>query len=225
MTTRTQALVDVLRARIVEGELAPGRPVPSESELVEEFGVSRTVVREAMSRLQAAGFVETHRGRGSFVLARPSGQAFGIDVDRLRSAADRVELLEFRLAVETEAAALAATRRGPDQLAAVQRAAKGFAAVADHPSDAVAADFRFHAAVAAASGNRYVVDLLATLGEPMIAMPSARLRGGSSGVLDVVAEHDAVVAALERADPETARAAMRVHLAGSIARLTCSPRA
>ncbi|WP_380174234.1 FadR/GntR family transcriptional regulator [Kineococcus sp. DHX-1] len=219
MTTRTQALVDALRARIVDGDLAPGRPVPSESELVAEFGVSRTVVREAMSRLQAAGLVETLRGRGSFVLARPSTESFGVDVGGLRSVAERVELLEFRTAVETEAAALAALRRDDDQLAAVRRAADAFARAADRPADAVAADFAFHLAVATASGNRYLRELLGTLGEPMIAMPSARLRTGAPRAQEVVAEHAAVVLAVQRGDAETARAAMRVHLVSSTARL------
>ncbi|PRY12891.1 FadR/GntR family transcriptional regulator [Kineococcus rhizosphaerae] len=219
MTTRTQHLVDVLRFRIVEGELVPGQAVPSESELVGEFGVSRTVVREAMSRLQAAGLVETLRGKGSFVLARPSEESFGVDVAGLRSVPERVELLEFRLAVETEAAALAAARRDEGRLDALRRAATAFADAADRPADAVGADFRFHAAVAAASGNRYLLDVLRTLGEPMIAMPAARLRSGTDTVADVVAEHDTVLRAVERGDVETARAAMRVHLANSIARL------
>ncbi|GAA0296839.1 FCD domain-containing protein [Kineococcus aurantiacus] len=218
-TTRTQALVDVLRARIVEGELVSGQAVPSESDLVAEFGVSRTVVREAMSRLQAAGLVETLRGKGSFVLARPSDRTFDVDVSGLRSAAGRTELLEFRLAVETEAAALAAARHDDARLAALHRAAEGFADAADRPTDAVGADFRFHVAVAAASENRYLLEVLQTLGEPMIAMPAGRLRSGSGGVSDVVAEHRAVVAAVARRDAETARAAMRVHLANSIARL------
>ncbi|WP_380157637.1 FadR/GntR family transcriptional regulator [Kineococcus sp. R86509] len=216
-TTRTQALVDVLRARIVDGDLAPGRPVPSESELVGEFSVSRTVVREAMSRLQAAGLVETQQGRGSFVLARPSGRTFAPEIGGSR--ADRVQLLEFRLGVETEAAALAATRRSEEQLAVVRRAARSFAAAQDRAADAVGADFHFHSAIAVASGNRYLADLVGTLGEPMIAMPSARLAGEPGSLEQVVSEHEAVLGALERGDAETARAAMRVHLAGSIARL------
>ncbi|MEZ0491837.1 FadR/GntR family transcriptional regulator [Kineococcus sp. TBRC 1896] len=218
-TTRTQSLVDALRARIVEGDLAPGRAVPSENELVAEFGVSRTVVREAMSRLQAAGLVETLRGRGSFVLARPSGEPFGVDVGGLRSLGERVELLEFRVAVETEAAALAALRRDEEGLAALGRAADAFARVVDRPADAVAADFAFHLAVASASGNRYLRELLGSLGEPMIAMPSARLRAGAPPAADVVTEHAAVVLAVGRGDAETARAAMRVHLTSTIARL------
>lgn len=217
MTTRTQALVDVLRARIVDGDLAPGQPVPSESELVGEFSVSRTVVREAMSRLQAAGLVETHQGRGSFVLARPSGRTFAVEAGR--SPADRVQLLELRLAVETEVAALAAARRSGDQLAAARRAAVAFAAAQERPAEAVGADFRFHSALADASGNRYLRDLVGTLGEPMIAMPAARLTAGPGALDLVVAEHEAVLAAVERGEAETARAAMRVHLANSIARL------
>jgi len=221
VTTRTQSLVDTLRARIEDGVLAPGSVVPSEAELVAEFGVSRTVVREAMSRLQAAGLVETQRGRGSFVLARPSAQVFGVSAPA--SAAERVALFELRLAVETEVASLAAARRGDRELAAVARAAAAFARVADRPADAVRADFAFHLAVAAAARNHWFTDLLGTLGEPMIVMPTARLRAGSTSVLDVVAEHASVVAAIERADPETARAAMRVHLANSIARLGQPP--
>ena len=73
--------------------------------------------------------------------------------------------------------------------------------------------------IAVASGNRYLVDLVGTLGEPMIAMPSARLAGEPGSLEQVVSEHAAVLGALERGDAETARAAMRVHLAGSIARL------
>lgn len=218
MTTRTQALVEALRTRIVDGDLAPGQPVPSESGLVEEFAVSRTVVREAMSRLQAEGLVETHHGRGSFVLARPSGRTFAPTVGGSR--ADRVQLLEFRLALETEAAALAATRRNQEQLSVARRAATAFAEARDRPSEAVGADFRFHSALADASGNRYLQELVSTLGEPMIAMPSARLTT-EPGALDlVVAEHEAVLAAVERGDAETARAAMRVHLANSIARVS-----
>ncbi|WP_432511295.1 FadR/GntR family transcriptional regulator [Kineococcus sp. SYSU DK001] len=219
MTTRTQTLVDALRARIEEGALVPGQAIGSESELVAEFGVSRTVVREAVSRLQAAGLVETLRGRGSFVLARPSGRSFGVDVGGLRSAAERAELLEFRTAVETEAAALAARRRTDDDLAAIGRAASAFEAAAARPAEAVDADFRFHLTVAAASGNRYLGRLLETLGEPMIAMPAARLRAGADGGGPVEAEHRSIVAALERGDAETARAAMRVHLVNSAVRL------
>jgi GntR family transcriptional repressor for pyruvate dehydrogenase complex len=68
----TSALVDDLRARIVDGRISPGERLPSESTLIAEHGVSRTVVREAVARLQAEGLVHTRRGSGSFVLTPPA---------------------------------------------------------------------------------------------------------------------------------------------------------
>lgn len=73
----THRLVDDLSARIRQGVLRPGDRVPTEPELVREFGVSRTVVREAMQRLQAAGLVETQHGVGTFVLAPAPAVIFG----------------------------------------------------------------------------------------------------------------------------------------------------
>ena len=215
--TRTDVLVEALRARIVSGDLTPGSVVPSESGLVEQFSVSRTVVREAMSRLQATGLVETHHGRGSFVLARLSGRTSAPESGG--SLADRIQLLEFRIAVETAAAALAAVRRTGADVSTARRASVALAAAHDRPTEAVSADFRFHGAIAVASGNRHLSDLVDTLGESMIAMPASRLTAEPGAVGLVVAEHEAVLAAVERGDGGAARAAMRVHLANSIARL------
>ncbi|MFD1214798.1 winged helix-turn-helix domain-containing protein, partial [Arthrobacter sp. GCM10027362] len=73
----TATLVDELRARIVDGSLAPGEKLPSENTLIAEHGVSRTVVREAITRLQAEGLVHTRRGAGSFVLIPPAAAEGG----------------------------------------------------------------------------------------------------------------------------------------------------
>src|ERR1044071_8740144 len=70
--SQPQRVVDSVMARIRSGELGPGNRVPPEPELMREFGVSRSVVREAMSRLQASGLVETRQGAGTFVLAKPT---------------------------------------------------------------------------------------------------------------------------------------------------------
>lgn len=80
-------LVEELKRRILGGEIAPGEKLPDESGLVEEFGVSRTVVREAISRLQAAGLVETFQGRGSFVLEVPTARG-GFGLREVRSHQD-----------------------------------------------------------------------------------------------------------------------------------------
>ncbi|MCK2219310.1 GntR family transcriptional regulator [Actinomadura sp. ATCC 31491] len=221
MTSRTQQLVDTLTARIQEGVIRPGERLPTESDLVDAYGVSRTVVREAMARLKAAGLVETQHGRGSFVLARPSTTGFGPAPARTRQ--DVLDLLDFRMGVEVEAAGLAAARRTDAALAGLREALEAFAAAAGNPGAAVHADYLFHLRVALATGNRYYGDLLASLGPSMIIVPRDRLRADRPDFAGIVAEHDAVHAAIERRDAEAARAAVRVHLSASRARLLRDP--
>ncbi|MDQ4489511.1 FadR/GntR family transcriptional regulator [Sinomonas sp. ASV486] len=224
----TDGVVDRLTGRIVDGGFAPGDKLPSEGELMEQFAVSRTVVREALSRLQAAGLVETYRGRGTFVLTRPSEEAFSIEAGSVRTVPERLELLDFRIAVEVEAASLAAQRRTPAQLDEIARALDVFRASRAKPSGAVDADFRFHTAIAAAASNRYYAELLTSLGPTIIAMPQTRLRAAEGPERDahfdrVTYEHESIYAAIERGDPAGAAAAVRTHLANSRQRLTLGP--
>lgn len=227
MANLTQKLVDSLTARIQEGVIRPGERLPTESSLVETYGVSRTVVREAISRLQAAGLIETHHGRGSFVLARPSTARFDLGAlarEGEPTVQDVVDLLDFRTAVEVEAAALAAGRRTEARLADLREALDRFAAGADHPSTAVNADFQFHLRIALATGNRHFGDLISSFGPSMIIVPRDRLasagQGGESGHFGrIVTEHENIYAAIARQDADGARAAARVHLANSRARL------
>ncbi|GEO96238.1 FadR/GntR family transcriptional regulator [Kocuria turfanensis] len=216
----TTALVDDLRARIVDGRIAPGERLPSESSLITEHGVSRTVVREAVARLQAEGLVHTRRGSGSFALTPPAAPAgSGRPVRTLR---DRRSLLAFRTGVESEAAALAATARDEQQLARMEQALLRTEQDADHPAAALEHDFEFHRTVAEASHNPYYVDALTGLGPAMITMPPRRLDGaaGTGGrTARVLAEHRAVLDAIRAGDPLAASAAMRVHLANSLWRL------
>ena len=107
----TADLAADLRNRIVDGVIQPGEKLPSENTLISEFGVSRTVVRAALTRLQAEGLVETERGRGSFALTPPAdGPPARRERGRWPAMEDRLHLLDFRIGVETEAAALAAAR-------------------------------------------------------------------------------------------------------------------
>ncbi|GAA3190872.1 FadR/GntR family transcriptional regulator [Nonomuraea roseoviolacea] len=218
MTSRTQRLVETLTARIREGVVRPGERLPTESSLVETYGVSRTVVREAISRLQAAGLVETHHGRGTFVLARPATARFPAGPQGEVTLEEVTGLLEFRTAFEVEAAALAARRRTDAHLAGLREALEAFADAADHPSAAVNADYRFHLRVALATGNHHFADLVSALGPSMIVVPRERLDPGGR-FAGIVAEHQNIYAAIARGDADAARAAARVHLANSRARL------
>ena len=222
-TTLAQRVVTGLKERILSGDLAPGSKLPSETELIAAYAVSRTVVREAVTRLRAEGLVETFQGRGSFVLAVPEPTTFRVEASALRTHHDVLAMVDFRLGVESEAAALAAARADAGAAAAVGAAMDAFVAAA--PEEAVEADFAFHRAVAAATGNHFYLDLIESLGPMMILLPRTRL-GDAYSLTDaahverVRREHENVAAAVRAGDPETARAAMRVHLGNTRRRLT-----
>ena len=221
-TTLPARVVAGLKDKILAGDLPAGHKLPSEAELIEEFGVSRTVVREAVTRLRAEGLVETFHGRGSFVLAMPESTSFTVESAAIRSHHDVLDMIDFRLGIECEAAALAAARLDDAGGAAIRKALEAF--VKATPQDQVEADFGFHRAVAAASGNRFYLDLLDSLGPMMIMLPRTRLGDAYSltdiGHVDRVRrEHDNVAAAIVAGDTDIARAAMRVHLGNTRRRL------
>ena len=231
MPTRTQRplsltsrLVEHLAARIHSGGLAPGAKLPTEAEIIAAHGVSRTVVREALSRLSAAGLTETHHGIGTFVREQPSGPDFRIDPDKIATLMEVLALLELRISMETEASALAATRRSEDQLKGIESALDGFAGAIEKGSGTVEHDYQFHLGIARATGNHYFADLLGYLGTMVI--PRTRLNTAELAQLDrheyligVHREHRGIYEAIARGDAEAARAAMRTHLTNSRERL------
>jgi GntR family transcriptional repressor for pyruvate dehydrogenase complex len=226
----TADLAADLRTRIVDGVIQPGDKLPSENTLMGDFGVSRTVVRSALTRLQAEGLVETERGRGSFALTPPDDGPQAAPGSRpVATVEDRLHLLDFRMGVEAEAASLAARNHTERQLRAINAALEQFTASPDHPGNAMKSDFEFHRAIAAASGNPFYSDCLAALGQTMIAMPRTRLMTGVEHYArdhfdQVVHEHRSISAAIADGDETAAAAAMRSHLANSRRRFKASVR-
>ncbi|ANY17626.1 FadR/GntR family transcriptional regulator [Bordetella pseudohinzii] len=219
-----QGLVENFTGRIRAGDIAPGQKLPTESEIMRQFGVSRTVVREALSRLQACGLVETHHGVGTYAL-RPSGEDdFRVDPAGLATVQDVLVLLELRICLETEAAGLAAQRRTPEQLAAMRRTLDAFQARLRAEGDTVTPDFEFHLLIAQATGNRYFAGLMSHLGSaviPRTRINAARMAGDDNEpyLVRVNLEHETIFEAIRRQDAEAARAAMRTHLSNSRERL------
>ena len=217
-------VVESLGQDIRAGQLRPGAKLPSEAAIMAQFEVSRTVVREAISRLQASGLVQTRHGVGSFVLEpQPTGH-FRIAAHDFTTAADVISVLELRISLETEAAGLAAQRRTGAQLEAMQAALHAFQDSIEHDSDAVPPDFQFHMEVARATGNRHFADLMTYLGTMIIPRsrvntPAQAPEGRLKYLQRVNAEHESIYAAIRDQDPETARAAMRTHLSNSRERL------
>lgn len=233
----SQRVVQGLTQRIDSGALKPGERVPTEPELMREFGVSRSVVREAVSRLQAGGLVRTQHGVGSFVLApQPVVSLLAAPDATLIKLQQKLAMLELRLSLEADAAALAAQRRTPAQLAAMDRALNDFEAQLADENGTAASDFRFHELIAQATGNEYFVHVLRTLSgatiprpgarrplsararkkEPRFGEPSPQLRPGKELAAQ---EHRAVLDAIRRGDASTARAAMYMHLTNSRERM------
>ena len=218
------ALVEGIGQQVHSRALQPGQKLPTESGIMKAYGVSRTVVREALSRLQAAGMVETRHGIGTFVLEPRSGTAFWIDPADVETAVDVLAVLELRISLETEAAGLAAQRHTAEQLADMRSALDALEANADGTGDTVTSDFRFHLVVATATGNRYFADIISHLGATLI--PRARINSPRLAMEDPVQyfrrvnrEHEEIYQAIARRDPESARAAMRIHLTNSRERL------
>ncbi|WP_203136286.1 FadR/GntR family transcriptional regulator [Microbacterium sp. JZ31] len=217
--SRAEEIARTLADRIVDGTIASGDRLPSEGRLVDEFGASRTVVREALHRLQSLGLVRTRVGSGSYALTPPSASA-GDDWLSARGESERDELHAFRIAIEAESAALAARAPSEAHLRAIDVALTALAE-ATLPVETVDADFAFHRAVAAASGNRYLLTALDRIGARAIVLPSARISDAERDPADagaVLAEHRAVASAIRLRDPLAAAAAMRAHLVASAAR-------
>ncbi len=205
--------------------LRTGDKLPTESEIMRSFGVSRTVVREALSKLQAGGLVETRHGIGTFVLApRPSG-TFRLDPLDFATSVDVLAVLELRISLETESAGLAAVRRSDEALVRMRQALDNFESGVTQAGDTVSADFRFHLEIAEATGNRYFVDIMRHLGTTIIprtrisAIPQLATEQLADYLHRVNHEHEDIFNAIARSDPESARAAMRIHLTNSRERL------
>jgi len=213
-------LVEALGDRVRDGRIAPGDKLPTEAAIMADFGVSRTVVREAISKLQASGLVQTRHGIGTFVVGLGDTTPFRIAPEQYATLRDVIAVLELRIGVETEAAALAALRRSAANLRDMRLALDSVAAAIEEGRDAVGPDFQFHLEIARATQNAHFADLMSSLGTHII--PRARLEStGAVGegrreyLRRVNGEHESILDAIASQDAEAARAAMRTHLANS----------
>jgi DNA-binding FadR family transcriptional regulator len=216
-------VVDAISESIRSCSLRPGDKLPPESVIMAQHGVSRTVAREAITSLQAAGLIETRHGIGSFVRAIPTGLEFRIDAASILTVRDVLAMLELRISLETEAAALAAARRGDGHIEEMSQAMSSFRANLECDGDTVAPDFHFHLQIAYSTGNRYFADVMSHLGTNTI--PRTRVDAIQNRPLRqqylrfVNDEHERIFESILRRDPEGARAAMRAHLTSSRERL------
>jgi DNA-binding FadR family transcriptional regulator len=220
-STLADRVTEVLLEKIRGGEFPAGERLPSEAALTQRFSVSRTVIREAMSRLKAEGLVATHQGKGTVVVSPSHSARFQIDADA-GSVQAVLRVMELRSGLEAEVAALAAERRTAEQNAEIQRALLAIDQAVAAGRNGVDEDLAFHNAIANATGNPLYSSLLGflrqflreavTLGrmsEPRFGDVKAQLRE----------EHHAVADAIARKDVAGARGAARRHIANVSARI------
>ena len=216
----TAEVVDRLAEQIISGKLPVGAKLPSETEMMRGMGVSRTVVREAVAALRARGLVITRQGAGAFVDRDTSRQPYAIDPEGLGSLDSVLDILELRMAVESEAAAIASERATAAQVKAIGEAHRVFSRAITSGERAIKEDFAFHQAIASATQNGRFVEFLDFLGRLIIPRQSIRsFEGNPEGPRQYLGrierEHEAIFQAIASHTPKKAREAMRRHLVKS----------
>ncbi|MBT1063383.1 FadR family transcriptional regulator [Bowmanella sp. Y26] len=215
----TKDLVISLRKQILEGNLQPGTKLPPAKEIEQKAGVSRSVVREAIAALKAEGLISSRQGVGMFVADSANQKPFSIDEKEFASVEDAVHIVELRMSVELEMAALAAKNRTEEQMQAIWQALDAFSSEVKAGGDAIEQDLAFHLAIADASGNPYFGRFIRYIGQG--AIPRRTLISEHDNVtreqyLAIIhEEHSAIARAIEEKEPQLAREATRAHLANS----------
>ncbi|WP_084578828.1 FadR/GntR family transcriptional regulator [Sphingomonas azotifigens] len=204
------AIVELIKAE----DLEVGARLPSEARLAEMCGVSRAIVREALVRLGSDGITEVRRGAGSFVKGRPS--------ERLAAFMPLAELpatlgsYEVRFVLETEAARLAALRRTPEQMGALEAAMAALRTALLSSAPAHDEDRELHRTIADATGNLAFQQAFDALWPDVEKVMQAGVDISRSRSAEVVAvmlhEHEVIVDSIRAQDPERAALAMRWHL-------------
>ena len=199
---------------IMEGEFKEGDKLPTELALTVRFAASRPTIREALSRLRSDGITITRQGSGTFVTRRP-------DPDLplftpLETISDVQRCFEFRIVVESGAAALAATMASEADLAEVVRCYEQLNRVIADQAVGAGEDFDFHRAVARASGNQFFISAITSMQaqvlQSMSLMRNLSLLKSVERQKLVQAEHEVLLDALQRRDAHAAEVAMRAHL-------------
>lgn len=211
-------VIAALRADIESGRIAGGRKLPTEAQLTEIFGVSRTVVREAVAALAADGLVETRQGAGTFAVSTRMASLGGTGAANKISIA--INVLEVRLGIEIESAGLAAQRRNAAQDAAIHEAYYEFDRLLSLDQATGKTDFAFHRAIAAATNNPFYVEVLDALGARTIPCDITSPWGTDSLLTrdyqeGLQVEHARIMNAISSGNAAEARDAMRAHLTNS----------
>ena len=219
-------LSDQVAARLVskikEGTFRPGDKLPSEAVLAEQFGVSRTVIREALARLKYDGLLDSRQGVGAIVVQAGKKRAFRLDdLDRLTT--ENIEhLFELRAMLEGDAAFLAAERASIDHVKRLDKCLQEMAEAVRNGSNGTTSDFNFHSIIAEGSLNSYLSELMLLLNDKLVDLiRKSREHSEQYPNLPqkVQKEHEAIYSAIAGKNPVEARRAALTHIINAGSRL------
>lgn len=210
-----------LREVLAQQSFAGGGRLPAEAELASQLGVSRPVLRQALSVLRDEGLVESRRGSGTFArpLSKPTAAIFG----KPESIGDLEDCLRFRAVIESRSAAEAARRKTSDSISKIEAAVRAMETCPPRDSAVAENDMNFHIAVARATGNRYYGMTLEFL-QPHILFGlqlGRQLRNVPPDITSrrVAQEHRAILEAIKHGDAHKAAERMEAHLSAGIERI------
>ena len=208
-----QQIVQQIEESIDKGELKEGDQLPAERELAQQFGVSRTAVREAVKTLREKGLVEAYAGRGTFI-TNGSTNSIRNTLDRMirnGPLEGTVHLAEMREILEPEIAFLAAKRSDQETISAMQESISVMDAARMDPEAFIEGDLDFHLALAEAAGNPLILSLIDSI-VGLLREQRMRTYYTEGGPERGQYHHKRILEAIEHRDPQGARDAMRAHL-------------
>nr|WP_153441951.1 FadR/GntR family transcriptional regulator [Sinorhizobium terangae] len=217
-----EIVVAELSSRIDSGVYLPGQKIPSSAQLCQDFGVSRTVIREALTSLRVAGRVTSRQGDGVYVTERDS-KTVNFEISRIEDIRSAMEILELRLGVEMQSVALAASRRTPEALADIARAYDYLDNLESDDAEVEArADFEFHLAIARATRNphfpQFLQAVFSEISFDLVMKHRQSARTYRTYLRKINKEHAAIFAAITQGDPRAAKNALAAHLEESLNR-------
>lgn len=209
----TEQIAEELADRITAGDLKPGGELPSESELGRRYEVSRPVIREALRRLEARGYLLIANGKRARV-KEPGSDLLGLFLERVlsRDVESWREVADVREALESLSAREAAIRAGEGERRELQRIVEEMRRTLPEPEEFSEADVAFHLALARISGNRLLSYLIEETRTAFTSIMRDMRRVVPENYLPkVLRSHEAIEEAIDRGNPEAAELAMREH--------------
>lgn len=226
MTTKTKVektkdLYEDMRNWILRGQYLRGARLPTEAELASRYELSRSATRQVIAQLKTEGLVASRQGSGLFVVARPTT---ALDAPNfVNNFSDLIALFDFRLLIETESAALAASKRNDSDIERIEEKSRILRRVNQNGSQGTQEDFDFHVQIAKTSGNKFLLSSVLALQTGVIF--SVKLGQKTSDLprilqsKQVTEEHNDIIEAIRQADEAKARAAMQRHIESSLSRI------